>query len=65
MPDNPDLVINSTNRVAAAEVTDNMAESAPTVLYLTRFYRPAATAAGLRADRFINALGDRGCRRSS
>ena len=39
-----------------------MAESAPAVLYLTRFYRPATAAAGLRADRFINALRDRGLR---
>ena len=32
------------------------------MLYLTRFYRPTAAAAGLRADRFINALRDRGLR---
>ncbi len=55
-------MINSTNLVGAAEVTNNMSQSAPTVLYLTRFYRPTAAAAGLRADRFINALLDRGLR---
>ena len=39
-----------------------MTHSAPTVLYLTRFYLPTAAAAGIRADRFVNALLERGLR---
>ena len=39
-----------------------MTQSAPTVLYLTRFYLPAAAAAGLRADHFVKALSDKSLR---